>query len=306
MISHRFLSRFTIILLLIVWGGTSVAADYPFESVDTLVSSRGVNIPVTYTHPLGGLNETFPLVVMAHGHGGSRNETGSFSRVAEGLARRGVASIRMDFPGCGQSTESFTNNNLSNMLADIVASRDYAIAQAEIDSDRVGLFGWSMGGRLVLMLSNRNEEFKAIATWAPAAAPGAGSIIGFLGGPEAFAEKKIQAVQDGSVPFTTQWGQDQELGAKFFTDMEDSNPLDKLKHFEGSLFVLYGDLDDVVLPEVAEAAVSTARNAVEVVRYIVKGADHGLGVFSNEPHYTGQAVSNTVGFLADRLNTVSE
>jgi len=88
--------------------------------------------------------------------------------------------------------------------------------------------------------------------------------------------------------------------------MEDSNPLDKLKHFEGSLFVLYGDLDDVVLPEVAEAAVSTARNAVEVVRYIVKGADHGLGVFSNEPHYTGQAVSNTVGFLADRLNTVSE
>jgi len=188
------------------------------------------------------------------------------------------------------------------MLADIVASRDYAIVQAEIDSDRVGLFGWSMGGRLVLMLSNRNEEFKVIATWAPAAAPGAGSMIGFLGGSEAFAEKKAQATRDGSVPFTTQWGQDQVLGAKFFTDMEDSNPLDQLRQFEGSLFVLYGNLDDVVLPDVAEAAVSTARNAVEVVRYIVKGADHGLGVFSNEPHYTSQAVSNTVDFLVDHLH----
>lgn len=296
----RFLTTFTIILLLTAWGGAS-ASVYQFISIDTVVTSRGVDIPVSYVHPVRAGNETFPLVVMAHGHGGSRNETGSFKRVAEDLARRGIASIRMDFPGCGESTESFANNNLGNMLADIVASRDYAIAQAEINSDRVGLFGWSMGGRLVLMLSDRNEEFKAIATWAPAAAPGAGSMTGFLGGPEAFAEKKAQAVREGSVPFTTQWGQDQVLGAKFFTDMEESNPLDHLRRFEGSLFVLYGDLDDVVLPDVAEAAVSTARNAVEVVRYIVKGADHGLGIFSDEPHYTDQAVSNTVDFLADRL-----
>jgi hypothetical protein len=300
--SSRFFTTFTIILLLTAWGGTLAAAVFEFESIDTFVPSRGVNIPVTYTHPLGGENETFPLVVMAHGHGGSRNEADSFNRVAEDLARRGIASIRMDFPGCGESTESFANNNLGNMLDDIVASRDYAISQAEIDSDRVGLFGWSMGGRLVLMLSDRNEEFKAIATWAPAAAPGAGRMIGFLGGPEAFAEKKVQAVRDGSVPFTTSWGQDQVLGAKFFTDMEKSNPLDQLRQFEGSLFVLYGDLDDVVMPDVAEAAVSTARNAVEVVRYIVKGADHGLGIFSNEPRYTDQAVSNTVEFFADRIH----
>ncbi len=304
--SSRFFTTFTIILLLTAWGGSLSAAVYEFESTDTFVPSRGVNIPVTYTHPLGGENVTFPLVVMAHGHGGSRTENGSFNRVAEDLARRGIASVRMDFPGCGESTESFANNNLGNMLADIVASRDYAIAQSEIDGDRVGLFGWSMGGRLVLMLSDRNSEFKAIATWAPAAVPGAGSMVGFLGGPEAFAEKKAQAVRDGSVPFTTQWGQDQVLGVKFFTDMEESNPLDQLRQFEGSLFVLYGDLDDVVLPDVVEAAVSTARNAVEVVRYTVKGAGHGLGVFSNKPHYTDQAVGNTVEFLADRLNMGSE
>jgi len=83
--------------------------------------------------------------------------------------------------------------------------------------------------------------------------------------------------------------------------MEESKPLDHVKQFSGSLFVLYGDKDDVVLPEVADSAVAAATNAVEVSRYIVRGADHGLGVFSDEPHYTDQAVNKTVDFLADRL-----
>lgn len=286
-------------LLLIAAGA---CADGPeSRSIDTFVESRGVQVPVTWTYPAGRDGQKFPLVVMAHGHGGSRKEAGSFDRVANDLAARGVATIRMDFPGCGDSAESFANNNLGNMLADILASRDYAISQPQVDADRVGLFGWSMGGRLVLMLSDRNDEFDAIATWAPAATPGAGSMVDFLGGPDAYAASKAQAARDGYVPFTTRWGQDQELGLQFFTDMEDSRPLEQVRHFEGSMFVLYGNRDDVVLPEVAESVVSSATNSVEVVRYIVKGADHGLGVFSDEPNYTDQAVNQTVDFLADRL-----
>jgi dienelactone hydrolase len=300
---HRhsnFLSSLTLILLFSI-GTATAAPDYEYEAVDTFVDSRGVQVPVTWTYPIGADDETFPLVVMAHGHGGSRKEAGSFDRVANGLATRGVATIRMDFPGCGDSTESFANNNLGNMLADIIASRNFAIQKPLVDADRVGLFGWSMGGRLVLMLSDRNDEFNAIATWAPAASPGAGSMIDFLGGPEAFAASKAQAGKEGYVPFTTRWGQDQKLGLKFFTDMEQSRPLEQVQRFDGSLFVLYGDRDDVVLPEVAESVVSTAINSVEVVRYTVKGADHGLGVFSDEPDYTDQAVTQTVDFLANRL-----
>lgn len=288
-------------VLLILVAGQSVATEFDFESIDSFVESRGVQVPMTWTYPKAEDGRKFPLVVMAHGHGGSRREAGSFDRVANDLAARGVATIRMDFPGCGDSTESFANNNLSNMLADIVASRDFAVAQPQVDADRVGLFGWSMGGRLVLMLSDRNDEFGAVATWAPAVTAGAGSMVGFLGGPDEYAASKARAKSDGYAPFTTRWGQEQKLGLGFFTDMEESKPLDHVRQFSGSLFVLYGDKDDVVLPEVADSAVAAATNAVEVSRYIVRGADHGLGVFSDEPHYTDQAVNKTVDFLADRL-----
>jgi len=274
---------------------------YDYVSIDTTVMSRDVAVPVTYVYPLARDDEKYPLVVMAHGHGGSRNESGSFTMFAEKLAAHGVASIRMDFPGCGDSTESFSNNNLGNMLKDMQASRNYAVAQPQVDSSRVGLFGWSMGGRLAILAAAQDDSYQIIATWAPAATTGAGSMVNFLGGPEAYDDHKARAARDGFVPFTTFWGQEQVLGVKFFTDMEESAPLEAVKDFEGPLLVLYGDLDDVVLPQVSESLIEAAVNSSEVVRHVVKGADHGLGVFSDEPAYTDEAVSTTVEFLAARL-----
>ena len=159
---------------------------YEFQSIDTTVSSRGVAVPVTYVHPLVAEGESFPLVVMVHGHGGTRNEAGGYTRVAEGLAARGIASIRMDFPGCGDSTESFANNNLSNMLLDIQASSAYAQSRPQVDKNRVGLLGYSMGGRLALLHASSNGTYKAVATWTPAGQNGPGSMVSFLGGKEYF------------------------------------------------------------------------------------------------------------------------
>jgi len=133
---------------------------YEFASLETTVSSRGVAVPATYVHPVAEGDEKFPLVVLAHGHGGTRHEAGGFTSLAEELATRGIASIRMDFPGCGDSVESFANNNLTNMLTDIRASRDYALLQPNIDRDRVGIHGFSMGGRLALMATAADPTYK--------------------------------------------------------------------------------------------------------------------------------------------------
>ena len=274
---------------------------YPYVSTDTLVASRGELIPVTFVTPIATTDTPFPLVVMAHGHGGTRHENGAFARVAERLAEHGIASVRMDFPGCGDSSEPFSENNLGNMQADILASLDFALAHKGIDRDRVGLFGWSMGGRLVLLLGDRNEDFKAIATWTPAAANGAGSMISFLGGQTEYQNYRRHAAKDGSVLFTTQWGQDQQLGLQWFVDMENSEPLTSASQFEGPMLVLYGDQDDVVLPEVSEAVIEAAINSSNVVRHVIKGADHGLGIYSGDESVTSTVIVLTVQFLADNL-----
>jgi len=280
--------------------GQVIDEGYEFESVDTFVSSRDIDIPVTIVYPTGNDDATYPLAVLVHGHGGSRHEAGGYIKLAEQLASRGIASIRMDFPGCGDSSEPFYNNNLTNMLDDIRASQSYAIAQPRIDGSRVGLHGWSMGARLVLTLSTE-YDYKAITTWAPSVHAGAESMTDFVGGPDAYEQLKAIAVRDGFAPFTTIWGQDQQLGEGFFRDLEQSAPLDIVSEYEGPLLVVYGELDTVVLPEEAELLIAAASKSSKVVSHLVKGADHGFGIFSDEPHLTMETIETTVDFFRQQL-----
>lgn len=272
-----------------------------FYSVDTRYESRGVTVAATIVTPGASGGHALPLVVFAHGHGGSRQEGGGFQMVAEALAKRGIASIRMDFPGCGDSTESFTENNLSNMLLDLQAARVYAEGRLDIDSERVGLLGYSMGGRLVALLSEIDPGYKAMVMWTPAMADGAQREFDSLGGPEAYAAYKEKASSTGMAEFTTQWGTTLQLGYQWFIDLEESRPLESLAKFEGPLLVIYGDQDSVVVPATSEATIAAAQNSSEVARHVVAGAEHALGFYTDKPEYAAEVVNATAEFFSERL-----
>ena len=120
------------------------------EEIVGTVDSRGVEVPATLVLPEGvDINGEYPLVVLAHGHGGSREENVGFKAIADALAAKGIASIRVDFPGCGDSTESFQENYMTNMKEDVLNA-----IQLPGTVTKLGLFGYSMGGRIVLELVN--------------------------------------------------------------------------------------------------------------------------------------------------------
>lgn len=267
-----------------------------FLTFDRTIPSRNTEIPITLTTPKQP-KSTPPLVVMLHGHGGSRHEAGGFTQLAESLASAGIASIRMDFPGCGDSTERFRNNSLTNMLADARAARDFAINNIGIDTSRMALMGFSMGGRLAITLADEDPRFHTLALWAPSADAGTTGLVDFLGGPDALAAAQATATAEGFVPFTTSWGQKQELSAEWFADMDASRPLELMPNYTGSVFVLYGDKDTVVPPAEAESVVTAATQSHYARSFVVAGADHGLGLFTEEPELTRMAVTETVEAL---------
>ncbi len=285
-------------LLVVLLGGCASQNDNP-SSVDVTFASRGVDVPATLVTPAG--SNAAPLVLLIHGHGGTRHEAGGYTRVAEGLAANGIASIRMDFPGCGDSTETFANNNLTNMLADIRAAQAFAFSNASIDAERMGLLGFSMGGRLAITLANADPGYDAMALWAPSARNGANTMVRYVGGPEKWAAMKSEARAQGFAPFTTFWGMEQKLGLKWFEDLEVSTPGDDIARYEGALLVLYGDKDDVVPPAVSEMALRQAVQAKPALRHVVPGADHGLGLFSDEFDISENVVQTTVAFFTEHL-----
>jgi dienelactone hydrolase len=271
-------------------------------SVDTTFESRGVAVPATIVTPATSGDEPLPLVVLAHGHGGSRTEGGAFPSIAMALAERGIASVRMDFPGCGDSTESFAENNLTNMLLDLQAARVFAEEQIVVDSERVGLLGFSMGGRLVVLLSEIDPSYRTMVTWAPAVLDRAERerVVTF-GGPDEYEEHKLRAQQEGSSMYTTQWGTQLDVGPGYFADLEATFPLAALAKFKGPFLVIYGDADDTVWPSISESALKAATSSSEVVELRISGAGHALGFYTNRPEVSELVVETSADFLGERL-----
>ena len=261
------------------------------ETVMT-IESRGVEVPATLVTP-DGLDE-YPLVFLAHGHGGSRDECYGYPAIAAALAEQGIASLRVDFSGCGDSTESFQMNALSNMKTD--ALNAIAWAQENLPITKVGLFGYSMGGRITLELVADGFEADAIALLAPAA----DTHAGFAGMFELYDEAK----ENGYVVYTTVYGQVQELSTLWFEDLlvyeEIDTLLDAVKANLGETpsLVIWGSDDSVVSPDTS-AAVAEALGSQTID---ATGNDHSYSFYSTEvPELRETIVNGVADFFAENL-----
>lgn len=84
------------------------------------------------------------------------------------LAARGIAVLRFDFTGIGDSEGLFEDTNFSGNVEDLLAFIDYLI---EEDMTPQLLIGHSLGGAAVLAAAAQREEIKAVATIGAPATP---------------------------------------------------------------------------------------------------------------------------------------
>lgn len=181
--------------------------------------TRG-NIPATIQLPAkSARGEELPLVVLCHGFTGNRQGDGHFAPLAEDLAAHGIATVRLDFAGCGDSTEPYVNYTLANMAADVDSVIGYM--QATYGTGKTALVGHSMGGRLASLYPQLGQyPVTALALWSPANGTGLQgleflSIDNFA----AVEEMAARADAEGSV---AAWGV--ELSAAYIDGMRDSDP----------------------------------------------------------------------------------
>ena len=273
---------------------TDSEATYIAETVS--IEANGRTIPAVVTLPVG--EGPFPAVVLNHGHGGNKDEGTGFGGIAEALAEAGIASIRMDFPGCGDSTEPFTENTLSNMIADSNAAKDYLVANYPVDADKLGILGYSMGGRVALeIITAEDNPYKATLILSGLSTPGDEAIANIL--PEGMTVEDAIAVAEekGSYDYTTQYGQNLSLSAQWFTDML-VDPLANIDNYTGPMLVIHGDKDDVVTDATNKLTVSSYPAAEEL---IVPDADHGYGFYSDQPDVTAMVEGSITDFFTEHL-----
>ena len=83
------------------------------------------------------------------------------ARIAHSLAARGIAVLRFDFTGLGNSEGEFANTNFSSNVQDLVAAADFM--RRELAAPRL-IIGHSLGGAAVLAAAGEIAELKAVVT----------------------------------------------------------------------------------------------------------------------------------------------
>lgn len=184
----------TVLLLLLVLGFSmsdawiaARAAEGAVSQQVTFTSNDGTVLAGTLTLPTGA-TEKVPALVLLQGSGPTNRDgnqppvlrTDLLRQIAEGLAHRGIASLRYDKRGLPTNAASIpadpadyaTYFNWGRFVDDAYAAYAFLRAQPSIDLRKTGLLGHSEGGTIALDLSNRLQTAEKPAFLVLMAAPG--------------------------------------------------------------------------------------------------------------------------------------
>ncbi len=261
-------------------------------------------MPDTSANPNGTetTGAAYPWVVFLHGHGGERNENGGFSEIAHTLASHGIASIRMDFAGSGESEEPFTENSLTSMYTDVLAGIDFIKSTYPVDENAIGVFGFDMGGRVALhLLAQKLFDFRAAVLLAPANSND--DWITMFGGQEEWDRYKSEAELNNYTTFKTSFGQVQDLSIQWFSDLEMSDdPASMIDPtFQNRTLVIYATNDTTVSPDVSRSVAE--KLGAETL--VLDNGGHSYGFYAENEELVQKIASAAATFFARTLNTAN-
>lgn len=162
------------------------------------------------------------------------------SRISRALAARGIAVLRFDFTGLGNSDGDFANTNFSSNVQDLLAA---AVKLAQDFQPPALLIGHSLGGAAVIAAAPQLPSVEAVVTiGAPATAAHVQHLFsGARGQLEEIGEAEVQI---GLRRF--------RIRKQLLEDLEQYGSADHIRHLGRPLLVFHSPLDTIV--DIKEAA----------------------------------------------------
>ena len=183
------------------------------------------------------------------------------SRISRALTASGIAVLRFDFTGLGNSDGDFANTNFSSNLQDLLAAVDFL--REEYAAPQL-LIGHSLGGAAILAMAPDVPEARAVVTIG--APHGAEHVTHNFGASLSEIEQAGEArVELGSREF---------LIKKQFLDDLGKYPAGDLGKLRKALLVMHSPLDATVAIEEAEKIYVAARHPKSFIS--LDDADHLL------------------------------
>lgn len=210
----------------------------------------------------------FPAVLFCHGFSGHRIETRRlFVRFSRCLADHGIASLRFDYRGCGESDREFQEVTVYDHISDGHEALRALTHDARINAQGIGILGFSLGGCVAAYLSAEHAGIKAVALWSPVAEP----LETFRRSVDHFpdlAQYSDEAyLEHNGIP----------VGIRFLKGLNRLRPVDKLAATHIPVLLCHGTADEMVLPESTERFYTAlAQHEREVEKLYLPDAGHNF------------------------------
>ena len=184
--------------------------------------------------------EQCPMVVFCHGFNGSKDGP-MFELMADTLQAHGIASIRFDFNGHGESEGEFKDMTVPNEIEDAKKVVAYVRDLRYVSS--LAIVGHSQGGVVASMTAGQLSEelgepaFQAVALMAPAAVLRDDAIRGSVMGAQ------FDPFDPGE--YVDLWGS-LKLGAKYIRTAFSLPIYETAVKYQGPALIIHGNGDRVV------------------------------------------------------------
>ncbi len=204
----------------------------------------------------------------------------AIAHISRALTREGLAVLRFDFTGLGESEGDFADTNFSSNVDDLIVAADFL--KSNYQAPEI-LIGHSFGGAAVLQAAGRIPSSKAVVTIAAPSDPQ--HVTRALGSAATSIQKRGQAD-------VTLAGRTFTLKKQFLDDLDFVNMADTLKNLDRALLVLHSPIDETVGIENAARIFQAARHPKSFIS--LDTADHLL-TNSEDSLYAGSVIAAWAG-----------
>jgi putative redox protein len=186
----------------------------------------------------------------------------AISNISRALTGNGIAVMRFDFTGLGESEGEFADTNFSSNVDDLISAAEF---MAESYRAPNILIGHSLGGAAVLQAAAKIPSALAVITIAAPADPV--HVSHALGDSKEIIERRGEATVDLS-------GRRFKIKKQFLDDLESVRMQETIRKLNRALLIMHSPIDDVVGIENAGKIFQTARHPKSFIS--LDRADHLL------------------------------
>ena len=278
---------------MLVLASVSLSAFADVLSTPLMLDNGEYEIPAIMTSPEG--TAVAPGVILLHGSASHKNEVGDlYLRLAEQLANNGIASIRIDFAGTGDSPVDYTHYTLKTAVRDAEVALAFLRSQPRVDAHRIGVVGFSQGGLIAQLLLAQQPDIKSFVAWSSVASDGIGPFA------DMFETLYMTAKREGQVEQQFAWRPPLSISYEWFEQVMANQSLSGMAEYTGSVLAIAGSNDTVVRPTAAtRLIVASGSDVARAV--IIKGADHIFNVLDENANQDEQLLEMTTEWFAEAL-----